>query len=61
MSNWRRYYGSMFQNLLTIFNEHVFFSTTSMVSSNILFVHFSFVVVATLLTHGPLWFGFDVG
>jgi hypothetical protein len=51
----------MFQNLPTIFNEHIPFSTTSMVSSNSLFVHFTFVVVATLLTHGLLWFGFDVG
>jgi hypothetical protein len=52
----------MFHDPLVAFNEHVPYSITSMVPSKFWSIHFPLLFVATtLLTHGPVWFGLDVG
>jgi hypothetical protein len=60
----KRELGGMFQDLLTVLNECVPFSTASMASSNVWFVHFPFFLIGwTLLTtwHGYLVFNVGYG
>jgi len=44
--------------LFITINEHILLSIASMVSSKVWFFHFPLLfVIATLITHGLLWFG----